>query len=311
MKLKQNAVIFDIDGTIADVRHRLHLIGDGEKKWDEFFAASHNDTVIEGSAILYDMASRFVQILFVTARPESYAEDTIKWLHDVFGVWDGVILHENLFMRKDGDYRKDTLAKQDILHELQKKYNILFAVEDRVAVANMYRANGVWTLHCESDDHTPEYNSGELVLMVGPSGAGKSTFINKMKEDAWKHHTVVSTDYLREQICGNYADQSKNQQVFDAAHALIKTNLEHGISTVVDATNIRDRDRKVILELAPKQCKIYYYVINRSVEEKLKTGGWRLSVPDLIERHENVFQSNLRNILSGDGDERVSVLRIS
>ena len=36
-------VIFDLDGTLADIDHRLHFIQNGNKQWDEFYAACPND----------------------------------------------------------------------------------------------------------------------------------------------------------------------------------------------------------------------------------------------------------------------------
>ncbi|WP_227254813.1 c-type cytochrome [Frigoriglobus tundricola] len=41
------AVIFDIDGTLADLTHRLHHIRNGSHNWDGFFPACGNDSVIE------------------------------------------------------------------------------------------------------------------------------------------------------------------------------------------------------------------------------------------------------------------------
>jgi hypothetical protein len=35
--------VFDIDGVLADVRHRLHLVEGRPKDWDGFFAAAADD----------------------------------------------------------------------------------------------------------------------------------------------------------------------------------------------------------------------------------------------------------------------------
>ena len=38
-------IIVDIDGTIADVRHRLHHVKDGKKDWNAFHAELHRSTM--------------------------------------------------------------------------------------------------------------------------------------------------------------------------------------------------------------------------------------------------------------------------
>ena len=36
-------VIFDLDGTLADIRHRRPLVENGNNNWDEFFKQCVND----------------------------------------------------------------------------------------------------------------------------------------------------------------------------------------------------------------------------------------------------------------------------
>lgn len=40
------AVIFDIDGTLADLSHRLHHVSGKPKNWDAFFAEADRDALI-------------------------------------------------------------------------------------------------------------------------------------------------------------------------------------------------------------------------------------------------------------------------
>ena len=39
--------VIDIDGVLADVRHRLHLVHDRPKDWVAFFAAAPDDPPLE------------------------------------------------------------------------------------------------------------------------------------------------------------------------------------------------------------------------------------------------------------------------
>lgn len=162
------------------------------------------------------------------------------------------------------------------------------------------------------------YPPGKLTILVGPSGAGKSThvktytFQDGIDVRGWRDSEVISTDAIRVELCGHLEDQSKNQQVFFALHKLVKARIESGLDVVVDATNLRHADRRALRELVPDDTHIEYHIINRSIEEKLKTGGWRLKIENngvgLIERHDQIFNSNLKDIMNGDGDPRVKVL---
>lgn len=56
-------------------------------------------------------------------------------------------------MRKNSDYRKDYVLKEEWLQELKKKGNIFFAVEDRQQVVDMYRRNEVICLQCKEGNY--------------------------------------------------------------------------------------------------------------------------------------------------------------
>lgn len=137
-----------------------------------------------------------------------------------------------------------------------------------------------------------------IVLLIGPSGAGKSTIASKLFEQ----HEIISSDAVRAEICGDFRIQSRNNDVFAEVHRRSELRIANGQRIVVDATNLKTRDRQFYIDLAHKyKVKLYYLVVNRSVQDKLATGGWRLGVNGLIEKHENTFLSNLRTILNGDG----------
>lgn len=85
-----------------------------------------------------------------------------------------------------------------------------------------------------------------LVVLIGTSSAGKSTF-------AAKHFLpteIVSSDTLRGWVSDDEADQSATAGAFDVLHALVAARLKLGRRTVVDATNLRSEDRRVLIRLA-------------------------------------------------------------
>jgi phosphoglycolate phosphatase-like HAD superfamily hydrolase len=143
-------VIFDIDGTLADATHRLHLIHGEEVDWQEFHRQSANDKPIPQVMDLYRMASKpFNNIHIITARmgrPET-VEITEKWLkkHD--------IAYHTLSFRKVNDFRHDYVVKAEIAAKRGlTAENTDFVVEDRASVCQMWRKNGFFVYQVANGD---------------------------------------------------------------------------------------------------------------------------------------------------------------
>lgn len=143
-------VIFDIDGTLAIIEHRREKLKNGLRKdWDSFFMAMEEDQLNIPIKEIYDLFydSKKYKIVIVSGRPERYREITKSWLrsHDIF--------YDNLYMRKDGDRRSDVEVKQDILtHLVSGGYDIVFSIDDRDSVVEMWRKNGITCLQCARGD---------------------------------------------------------------------------------------------------------------------------------------------------------------
>lgn len=136
-----------------------------------------------------------------------------------------------------------------------------------------------------------------LVLMVGPSGAGKSTIV----ETNFSDYEVVSSDAIRHELVGDFQRQDINPLVFETLHTRVSAKLSIGERVVVDATHLRKVDRKSVTDIGQQfGVPIFYIVVNRPLDEKLATAGWRKGVPGLIERHDETFRNNEREILLGD-----------
>ena len=132
---KEEFVICDIDGTIADVSHRVHHVKGEVKDWKSFFESMMDDTVREDvKDMLIEYQNQGKVILFVSARPEDYREQTEHWLKSfVTGVYP-----VSLLMRQRGDTRPDTEVKRDIYHKYLKDLDIFCVVDDRPCVIRMW-----------------------------------------------------------------------------------------------------------------------------------------------------------------------------
>ena len=140
--------VVDIDGVVADVRHRLHHL-QGRKDWDAFFAAAAEDAVHpEGAAIVSALSPKY-DIVFLTGRPERLRVATQRWL-DGHG-FDG---HE-LVMRPEGDRRPAAIVKVERLAELAERQTIAIVVDDDPQVLGAAHAAGHQTFTADWERKPP------------------------------------------------------------------------------------------------------------------------------------------------------------
>lgn len=143
--------IFDIDGTLCNIEHRLHFINgpkDDPDRWKKFYKACVDDVpnlpVID---VMQALASKGQEIWLFSGRSEDVRKETIQWLHDNSHFWRGP-LEDNpglLSMRPSGDYTEDHLLKQSWLHNMLDvdRKRLVAVFDDRKRVVDMWRANGV------------------------------------------------------------------------------------------------------------------------------------------------------------------------
>jgi hypothetical protein len=103
--------VFDIDGVVADVRHRLHHLN-RRYAWNAFFDAADQDTLLpEGARLVADLGQEH-EIVWLTGRPEWLRRTTTDWLVE-HGLPDG-----ELHLRPNGDYRPAPQYKVSVLRKL-------------------------------------------------------------------------------------------------------------------------------------------------------------------------------------------------
>jgi len=87
----------------------------------------------------------------------------------------------------------------------------------------------------------------KVIVLIGIPGSGKSTWAAK------QNATVISSDELRGVLSGDVKNQDIHAKVFATMRYLLRTRLELGATpTIIDATNIRRKDRKAWLQIAHK-----------------------------------------------------------
>lgn len=135
-------VIWDLDGTLADGRHRLHLLPkkdyDKTESWTEFNLASVDDTPFQNNIDLCNlMAFRdYYKVIILTGRSDVARSVTEDWL-DIYGV-----NYTELVMRKQSDNRKDTVIKEEYLRSIGLD-NIWCCFDDLPHIAYHLRSLGL------------------------------------------------------------------------------------------------------------------------------------------------------------------------
>ena len=142
-------ILCDIDGTIANVLHRIHYVKGKEKNWEEFNSRSNNDSVKEDIANILREFHRDdeTEIHIVTAREEKWKQDTEEWLR----IND--IPFNGLYMRGIGDSRSDSDVKKDIYTTNFADKKIWFVLEDRDKVVKMWRELGLSCMQVAEGDY--------------------------------------------------------------------------------------------------------------------------------------------------------------
>ena len=151
-------VIFDIDGTLLDISHRLKFVKQTPKDWKSFRDPKQKRwdeprlEIIRIATALQDAGHR---LILASGRLESERSDTIislrSWL--LLDGWtevgtnliydEGVINHtptSSFYMRKNRDYRPDTIVKKEMYGQmLVDGYKPTLVFDDRPSVLRMWR----------------------------------------------------------------------------------------------------------------------------------------------------------------------------
>jgi HAD superfamily, subfamily IIIB (Acid phosphatase) len=131
--------LFDIDGTIADLGHRLHHIQKEPKDWDSFFEEVHLDKPISAVISLVKHLQHCSEVVYVSGRSDKSRVPTVMWLRE-----QGIGPRHPIYMRRHGDHRPDNIVKGELLDQiLTDGYEPIMAFDDRNQVVKMWRERGI------------------------------------------------------------------------------------------------------------------------------------------------------------------------
>lgn len=128
--------VVDVDGVLADVRHRLAHVRRRPKDWRAFFAAAPRDPVLDQGRETARRLAEVFEIVYLSGRPELCRADTERWLQE-HGMPAGRVL-----LRPHGDRRPARLLKVEVLDDLASERRIAVLVDDDPLVLEAARAAG-------------------------------------------------------------------------------------------------------------------------------------------------------------------------
>jgi len=154
-------VVFDLDGTLADITHRLcyiyattpeekreELYGEYAPDWDKFNMECSKDEPKNEIIELLKMCQHYGKsIAILSGRMETAKERTIEWLHN------NGIKYDILEMRRSKDYRSDVEVKREMFFKHFNIKQVWFVVDDRDKVVNLWRELGLTCLQCQKGDY--------------------------------------------------------------------------------------------------------------------------------------------------------------
>jgi hypothetical protein len=124
---KRHTILVDLDGTLADTRHRDHLIKKDarEQDWVAYSMESGNDKPIIGNIRLLDEFPIGWRIVILTGRHDQARRITLHWLYR------NRVRYDDLIMRISGDVSDSVVFKLKAVKKLrQEGCDITLSIDD-------------------------------------------------------------------------------------------------------------------------------------------------------------------------------------
>jgi predicted kinase len=138
--LKDDCIIFDIDGTLALKCDRSPF------DWSKVADDTENTNVCKLFRLLRSQLNDRTKLIICSGRDGVCQEDTEIWLFHYS------LTADKFYIRTPNDCRPDYIIKQEFWEEICKDYNVLFMVDDRNQVVDHARRLGFTVLQVAEGD---------------------------------------------------------------------------------------------------------------------------------------------------------------
>ena len=160
--MNKNTVIFDLDGTLADIdaRRKLSLKPNGKMDWDVFFDASNISLDLPNEPVI-KMAQLFAadgfNIVIFSGRNDRSFNTTKSWLSKHRVPFHKLVMRPDKFLKlgdkiadgniatQDMRFMPDEILKKEMLDTFINKDEVFLVVDDRDKVVKMWRDLGLNT----------------------------------------------------------------------------------------------------------------------------------------------------------------------
>src|SRR3990167_11253968 len=143
--------IVDIDGTLANMKHRKHFLDTHPKDYQNFYGCVRHDTphprVINAVQHLHQTGHTIIILSGRPAHMSGTPDINVGFLTDEW-LNKHNVPNDHLFMRRSGDYRPDNVVKAELFSLLENKAGmkreaVKIVLDDRERVCEVWRMLGL------------------------------------------------------------------------------------------------------------------------------------------------------------------------
>lgn len=139
--MTKRAVIFDIDGVIADASYVItkYLLNKKKPNWEEYYENLDTCKLNKWAKVkIDDYMSNGYEVILITSRSEVSRGITTKWLKT------NKVKYNELYMRKEKDFRPSDVVKRDLyMEKVHGKYEVKYVYEDDIGNIRMFECFGI------------------------------------------------------------------------------------------------------------------------------------------------------------------------
>lgn len=129
----QLGAIFDLDGTLVDVKSIRYLVEGKDKNFDKFHNESINCQPFQNVAQLANNLFQIgIEIHILSGRTSNFQELSESWLQK------NNVGFTSVTLRDKNDYRTDVIVKREMFHKIANK-NIKLAIDDKLSLRNLWK----------------------------------------------------------------------------------------------------------------------------------------------------------------------------